>query len=143
MIDLATIGLRASTLFSAAREAARVAGRSKTFLVDGSDGLSAVNAAKQKATSMAGYYVQITPSNVRVSIIGSPIRGGATINQTTPLASSSTDYVYQIEVSVTGNVEPLATLSPNLFGNVPGLTGPMTFTARSSEFAEYPTGLTQ
>lgn len=143
IINIATVGLRACTVFSAAREAARVAGRSKTFLADGADGPSAVNAAKQKAASIVGYAAHIDPNNVKLRIVGSSIKGGPDISQTTPLAEAKLDYVYQVEVEVTAAVDPLVTLDPNLFGNIPGLTVPFPITARNSEFAEFPAGLTQ
>ncbi len=149
MIDLATIATRASFIHSACHDAAHGASRAKSYKINGSGGeLSAVNIARRnalltKAHGLAG--VNFADSDVHVFIIGTPIKlGKPPIRQEDKLDSSDTkSYLYQVEVSISGTVDPLAMLSAQLFGSVPGLTVPMPVQATYREFSEHPSGLTK
>ncbi len=147
LIDLATIALRTSFVHSAAHNACASAARALTFQANGEKGeLSAVNIAKRdalatKANGLAG--VNFTANDVQIAIVGTPIKvGKAPIRTSSPLSEvEAKSYLYQVEVSVNGSVEPLVTLSPNLFGQVPGLTMPFPVQATYRQFSEHPSGL--
>lgn len=147
LADLGTIALRSATVFSAARNAAHQAGRSKSFLKNGGSGeLSAKNAAlawvkETCKASLAG--TEIEADDVRLSIIGTPLTPEYPVLRTSePLLESQPEhYLYQIEVTVRGKVEPLVLLSSGLFGEVPGLTCPMVVSASFREYCEHPSGL--
>ena len=147
MIDLAVIAYRTSYIHSAAHNAAHSAARAQTFKENGDKGeLSAINIAKRDAlatkTQGAGG-VNFSENDVKVTIIGTPIKvGKPAIRSTAPLVDISTkDYMFQLEVTVNGEVEPLVVLSENFFGKVPGLTVPMPLQSTYKEFCEHPAGL--
>ncbi|MBX9685582.1 MAG: hypothetical protein K2X27_02700, partial [Candidatus Obscuribacterales bacterium] len=96
-----------------------------------------------KDAGLAG--VNFDASNVDVAIIGTPIKTTVQpLRSADKLAVVNTkDYLYQIEVTVNGTVEPLVTLSDSIFGKVPGLTIPMPITASYRQFSEHPQGLAQ
>lgn len=142
MLDLAVSSLRANTIYSCARDAARVAARSDTFSSGKAAALSQI--ALSEANSLNG--AQISTSSATIDIVTVNLASGGTpVRLSGPLSSvdSSGGTMYQMEVIVPGSVVPLVTLSPNLFGSIPGVTVPMTITASSREFAEHPAGLTQ
>lgn len=139
LVDLALIGMRSTTVFAAARDGARVAGRANYFsqaklLAAGQVGLSI-------AQGFAGVHTSAEP--IKVFLIGVPIQPGpAPIRQEGVLTEIKPDqYVYQIEVVVTARVDPLITLNTSIFQGVPGLTEPLTVTATSREFVEHANGL--
>ena len=147
LIDLATIAFRTSFIHSACHNAVHSAARAKTFKENGDKGeLSAINIAKRDAVAtkengLAG--VDFSANDVTVFIIGNPTKvGKPPLRTDSPLTAVSTkDYIYQVEVQVSGTVEPLVTLTPTLFGNVPGLTVPFPVTATYRQFSEHPAGL--
>lgn len=147
LIDLATIAFRTSFIHSACHNAVHSAARARTFLQNGDKGeLSAVNIAKRdalatKENGLAG--VNFTDRDITVVIVGNPTKvGKPPLRTDSPLKAVETkDYIYQIEVQVSGTVEPLITLTPTLFGNVPGLTIPFPITATYRQFSEHPAGL--
>lgn len=149
LIDLGFIAFRTSFIHTAASNAAHSAGRAQTFLTNGSKGeLSAVNIAKRDALAVkdnGASGVNFSDQDISVVIIGTPIKAGKSpIRSTTPLQSIDTkDYLFQIEVSVAGQVDPLVTMSDTFFGAVPGLTRPMPVQATYKQFCEHPTGLSK
>ncbi|MBY0546268.1 MAG: hypothetical protein K2W95_03200 [Candidatus Obscuribacterales bacterium] len=149
MIDLAVIAYRTSYLHSAAHNAAHSAARAQTFMANGSKGeLSAINIAKRDALatkSNGAGGVNFTDQDVKVTIIGTPIKAGKPeIRSTAPLTDISTkDYMFQIEVTVDGRVEPLVVLSESFFGKVQGLTVPIQLQSTYKEFCEHPSGLSK
>lgn len=150
LIDLGTIAARTATVYTVAREAARAAGRAETFSASSSSGPSSKQIAVTRALQAAQGLPQatITAQNVTVYLVGTPIVTGSVnpaIRQTTPLTApaDTADYLYEIEVDVTGTVNPLVMLSSSTFGTVPGLTAPFTVRAIGREVVEHPSGLTQ
>ena len=147
LIDLSVIAYRTSFIHSACHNAVHSAARAKTFKENGSNGeLSSINIAKRdalatKANGLAG--VNFSDSDVTVVIIGTPTKvGKPAVRTSQPLQTvEQKDYLYQLEVQVTGTVDPLITLSDNLFGQVPGLTIPFPVTATYRQFSEHPSGL--
>ncbi len=120
LLDLATICLRATTVFAAARNAAHYASREQSFTSARATAIKMALATNERA--LRG--VRIAPEDVVVTILGTPLKAGLPpINQTTPLdEAKSKEYLYQLDVQVTGKVEPLLKLNSYLFGHVGGLT---------------------
>ncbi len=148
LLDLGTIALRSATVYEAARNAAHHAGRAKTFLSNGEDGeLSSKSSAVAWALATAKNALagtEIKKEDVKLSIIGTPFddKKYTTVTSTAPLNETQPEnYVYQIEVQVTGKVEPLVKLNNELMGDIPGLTSPLKVSATFREFCEHPAGL--
>ena len=147
LIDLATIAFRTSFIHSACHNAVHSAARAKTFKENGDKGeLSSINIAKRdalatKENGLAG--VDFADKDITITIIGTPTKTTKSpIRTDSPLTSvEQKDYLYQIEVQVSGTVEPLVTLSSDFFGKVPGLTVPFPVTATYRQFSEHPAGL--
>ncbi len=148
LIDLATLFMGSNVVYGAARVAVVKAARAPSFqndvVTDAGTTLSAVNQAKQIASSCSTGGVRIRPEDVEVIVLTVPIAGGSPAklvpSADTPIDTNAN--VYQIQVTVVGRVSPLVTLSSDIFGNVPGLTGPLVVTARSTATFENPGGLT-
>lgn len=160
LIDLATIALRCASAYSAATNAAHRAALAPSFLNDtkvtDSSGAttvklssvnSAVTAAQQtKSAGLAG--TDFNDADVSVKIVGVPLKPGSGLapvvgNNRQPLTEINPDYVYQIEVSIATQIQPLFLLSPQLFGEVPGLTVPLPLNVTSQQVCEDTSGLTR
>ena len=141
MLDLAMCAVRAQTIYSCARDAARVAARASTFTQAKARAMAQV--IQTSNASLTG--AKITVSNVSVNVVGIPVNNSvSTVRQSAPLAVvDKNNYIYQIEVNVPGAVDPLVMLSSNLFGSIPGISAPMPVSASSREFAEHPNGLSK
>jgi hypothetical protein len=87
--------------------------------------------------------VNFEDKDVNIAILGTPVKAGKNpIHSSSPLSNvESKSYLYQVEVTVTGRVEPLITLSNTLFGDVPGLTSALPVQATYKQFVEHPEGL--
>ncbi len=148
LIDLGTLFLGSNAVYSAARVAAVKAARAPSFqndvVTESGTVLSAINQARQVAASCSTGGVKIDPNEVEVSVLTVPLAGGAPekLVPTSDTPIDTTANIYQIQVTVIGRVSPLVTLSSSLFGNVPGLTGPLVVTAKSTATFEHPGGLT-
>lgn len=150
LVDLATIAIRTSMVYTATHNALQAAIRAKTFKADDVDtgAPSAVNVAKGTATAnlqngLSG--VEFTPADVQVFIIGTPTNVTVSPLRTSdPVASvREKDYLYQIEVVVNARVQPLIMMNDKLFGNIQGLTAPIAITAQNKGFVERPAGLSK
>lgn len=146
LLDLAVVCMKVTFIHSAARNAARVAGRAHSYSEPSDHNPAAIGVARDmveatRSGSLSG--VEIAPSDVKVSIIGSPLDSALTpINQTQPLKEvDNKKYLYQVEVEVKGKVSPLVTLSKSMFGSIPGLTESIPVVACYREMAEHPSGL--
>lgn len=148
LADLGTIALRSATVFAAARNAAHHAGRAKSFVTNGENGqLSAKSTAVARALQTCNFGIcgtQIKAEDVRTKIIGTPFAANiSAINSASPLPDAEPEkYLYQIEVEVTGTVEPLVLLNNELLGDIPGITKPLMISAAFREFCEHPEGMT-
>ncbi|MBX9722196.1 MAG: hypothetical protein K2X81_12425 [Candidatus Obscuribacterales bacterium] len=160
LIDLSTIALRCASAYSSATNAAHRAALAPSFLnnttVADSSGastvkLSAVNSAvlaarETKSAGLAG--TDFDDSDVSVKIVGVPLKPSSGIapvlgNNRQPLTEINPDYVYQIEVSIATKIQPLFLLSPQIFGEVPGLTVPLPLNVTSQQVCEDTSGLTR
>lgn len=63
----------------------------------------------------------------------------------TPLAQAADiqNNIYDIQVEMNGQIDPLIAFSHDYFGDVPGLTIPFPITVRSQYTSEVPQGLNQ
>lgn len=136
MLNMATFAMRVTNVFAAAKHAAIVAGRSKDFDLARSSAVG--RAIESNSKALAG--VDIKAGDIKVFIVASPlVAGKSEFRQETALTDADPkSYLYQVEVEVTGRIQPLFTLNKGIFGSVPGLTEPMIITSRSRELCERP-----
>ncbi|MBA3992994.1 MAG: hypothetical protein C0469_05645 [Cyanobacteria bacterium DS2.3.42] len=145
LIDFCTLGLRSQALFMAAHDSAFNASKCKSFLVDiSSSEQAAKTVAESSALRAASLMNGTTIDSVVTSILVTNINSLATTRQTAPLSqpADTSQYVYQIEVVVTGRVKPLLMFSRNIFGDIPGLTQELKLAVRACENCESTQGLT-
>jgi len=146
MTTFGTLGMRYALLTSAVHSAACLGSRCQTFLVNTSPtSLSAVNMATQTAQNAAKTWSGITITQVNTYIAICPVSGGAVTRQSTALTSpaNSSTNAYNFEVVLQAQLQPLITDKNYWLVNIPGLTGPLTTSARSDFFFENTQGLTQ
>ncbi len=146
LIAFGTLGVRYCFLLNAARLAAQSASQCKSFYTNYSTtDPSAVNIATAVATQSVKGFNGITLTSITTQIAICPLSGGAVTRQTTALAKPADTNLnsYNIEVLINGSINPLITLPKSILGTVPGLTGPVVTSARSSVYAEFPQGLNQ
>ncbi len=161
LIDFATIALRSASVYAAASNAAHSGALANSFLKDASitdpsSGtstvkLSAVNSAVQsaqatKANGLAG--VAFADQDVSVRVVGVPLRpadGLPTIQGKDRQALKIVDpaYLYEVEVTVAAQIQPLFSLSQQLFGDIPGITTPLPLKVTSQQVCESPEGFVQ
>jgi len=142
-----SLGLRYSLLMNTVYSAAAAASQCKSFKTNtSSSDLSASNLASQLVQQAISQYPGITVSQTNSYIVIYPLGGSTSTRQSTPLtqpADISTN-AYNLEVVVQAQVSPLLNYPPNgFFGNIPGLTGPISTTAKADSFFENTQGLTQ
>ncbi|MBX9571194.1 MAG: hypothetical protein K2X77_20020 [Candidatus Obscuribacterales bacterium] len=144
LLCLATITLRYAFMVTAAHEAAYQAAVSKTFSTDvSSTDLCAINSADATAKKVAGSFSGITVTNVTTRILQSDTTSNAlqVHNQALNTPADTTRYVYLLETTIDGQVQPLILGHSAIFQDIPGLTGPMTVQVSSRKLAENPQGL--
>lgn len=147
LIDLATVSLRSTLLVMVSREAANAAARCKTFKTSlGPDEPSSCDAASNRAYEIASKFSEIRVSDVKTYIVVTNIDSGSSTRQSSRLSqpADTAENLYLVEVEVSGQTSPLIPFSGGgLFGNVPGLTAPVSLTVASRQYHEYPQGLNQ
>lgn len=144
LIDLAVLFFGVSSVHSACRTATIAAARAQTFSTNSSPTkLSAVNTAKKIASESSTGGVSILPSDVQVAVLQVPVLGGQAqqISPSPDLTVDTSQFNYQLRVTVTGRVSPLVLLSKDIFGSVPGLTVPLVVTATTTSNFENANGL--
>lgn len=145
VIDFCTVSMRTSFLDGAARSAAHVAAKAHTFWQgspnDPSVRMLARAETQRSLNGFTGIRVQrITPRIVRTNI-ENPAET-RTFDRPLPAAPDTEKYVYHVEVELRGDVDPLFKFA-NLWGDIPGLTRPLPFTAKAREVFENPFWLTR
>lgn len=146
LIMFGTLAVRWAFFYNAARLAATQASQCKSFMTNYSSSQpSAVNVANQVATQSISGFSGITMTNITTSIAICPLSGSSVTRQTTALAkpADTNTNSYNVEVLLTGKISPLIAAPNKIFGSIPGLTGPITTSARSSVYFENPQGLNQ
>lgn len=144
LLCLATITLRYAFMVTAAHEAAYQAAVSKTFSTDiSTTDLCAVNAADTTAKKVASNFSGITVNTVSTRIIRSDSQNDALQVYDSKLnnPADTTRYVYLLETTIDGLVQPLILGHTGIFQEIPGLTGPMHVQVTSRKLAENPQGL--
>lgn len=144
LLCLATITLRYAFVVTAAHEAAYQAAVSKTFSTDiSTTDLCAINAADATAKKVANSFSGISVNTVSTKIIQSDSQTNTLQVHATRLnnPADTTRYVYLLETTIDGLVQPLILGHSGLFQDIPGLTGPMHVQVSSRKLAENPQGL--
>jgi Flp pilus assembly protein TadG len=150
MIDLSTMGMRALTVFAAARDAARSASRATNYETAKSKAVAAAYRYSSPSTRINANEVKTifdrTITNSYADCRSGEYQRPVSSNPLKTLSESELEhqrvlFTYECEVQVTGDVEPLFRLNSALFGSVPGVTVPWRITASSREFVEHPDGL--
>ena len=146
LLNLATVGLRYTFLLGASRDAVQAASVAKTFLVDlDSSNPSAVDAAQAIATQECADFKGIHLTNVTTNLVITNLNTNAVTIQSTPLSgpADTANFFYQVQVITTAKVDPFLTYRGAIFGNIPALTGPATFSLASQQMCENPTNMNQ
>jgi hypothetical protein len=148
LLILATETIRFGFFWNACRESAQQAAKCQTFLVDSAVGTSACNTATAWAGTATSAFTGITLLQpVNVYILSTDVISGQTTKSLNriPLGAAAdiTNNIYDIQVELNGQIEPLIRFSHDYFGDVPGLTIPFPITVRSQYTSEVPQGLNQ
>jgi hypothetical protein len=147
LISMSTIGMRYALLLNATRLASSAASEASTFQTDLSPSQrSATNIARAVATQAAAGFSGINLQNTATYLVVCPLVSNGTVTrQSTKLATpaDSSHNSYSVEVVLSGQLQPLVPSSRGWFGNVPGLTAPITLSARNDVAFENTQGLTQ
>lgn len=146
LTNLVSISLRTALVNNAVQQTAAAASRCKTFTANvSSTELSSQSLATATFSSLASKIGGFSTTNVQTAIIVTNIGSGVSTVQTTKLSAPADTNVnvYAIRVTATGTVSPLVSCNASLFGSIPGLTTPLTFTSRASSYSESTQGLNQ
>lgn len=145
LINLGTMGLRYGILLAAARDGAHAASKCYTFQVGSAGKPAAVQAAPDAVSRLVGQFSGVTVESVDVDILVTSLSTNSVtrFESRLPGPADPSSNVYGIEAEVVGVLEPLLPYAGPLFGNIPGLTSPVTARVVSTEFAEAPHGLNQ
>ncbi len=142
--------IRFGLLWEAAREAADAASQAQYYADTGSTPQQgAVTLAQNVATNVASMFSGVALNSVHCFILITPTNSaGATSQQpwgpdmclSTPPDPSQN--LYQIQVVLSGQIQPIITMSGGLLGPIPGLTQPYPIQIAISRVFENPPGLT-
>jgi hypothetical protein len=131
---------------NAARSAASAAAECKSFQTDVSaTDRSAVNVGTQLVTQFANVFNGVKVQKTTVSIVICNLANQSISLQSAPLLKAADPSInaYDVEVLVQGEIQPILTMPHNIFGQVPGLSAPITTSARAIAMFENTQGLTQ
>lgn len=145
---LCTETMRFGFFWNACREAAMHAAKCQTFEADSAVGPSACTVADQWAQKATAAFSGLSLTNVNVYILSTTAATAVSTknpNRKKLATAADTDNcIYDIQVEMSGNVEPLIRFPVSGFlGNVVGLTAPFPVVVRSQYTAEVPQGLNQ
>jgi hypothetical protein len=147
LLILATETVRFGFFWNASREAAQQAAKCQTFQTDSVVGPSSVTAANTTANKATNAFTGLTLLSVNVYILQTNVLSGVTIKNPANLklgaAADTNNNIYDLQVELTGQIEPLVPVGSGMFGNVPGLTGPYPVVVRAQYSSEVPQGLNQ
>ncbi len=145
IINLSTVGLRAYFLYQACHNACLVASKAKAFeLTTGTDKSAkdaAIAAVNNIVAEHPGVAVQSVATRIVITDLDSHAETTRLVKLTVP--ANTSQFAYQIRVTVTGTCEPLITFNLPFPGNVPGFTAPMQYTITDQNFAENTQGLSR
>lgn len=151
LFALATITIRFALFYEAAREAVQAASCCQTYFTDPSapaTSLSAVHTATNVANNVVNTFSGLTINSVQLYIVTTPVSSNGTLSPiitgpNTPLSSPANpdQNMYQIQVVLSGQVQPLVTMPFLAANSVPGLTGPFQTSVTAERVFENPDGL--
>lgn len=146
LTNLVSVTMRTALINNAVQQTAAAAARCKTFNAsisaqDPSSKALATSTFNSLASKIGGF----SASSVQTYIVVTNISSGASTTQSAMLSAPADTNVnvYAIRVVATGQVSPLVSCSSSFFGNVPGLTTPMTYSSTASSYSECTQGLNQ
>ena len=145
-LDMATVLLRYTFFVSATRDGVHAASHAKTFVNGGTAAYpAATTAATTAVNTTASAFREITISNVRTRILRTNIATQTLTvygyNQALTTAADDSAYLYEVETTVTGLINPLINMNIGIFGNIPGVTSGVPVSVSAREYCEYPQGL--
>jgi len=147
LLIMATETVRFGFFWNASREAAQQAAKCQTFQTDSAVGPASVTSANSMANKATNAFTGLTLLTVNVYILQTNVLSGVTIrnpaNQKLPAAADTDNNIYDLQVELTGQIEPLVPAGAGWFGSVPGLTGPFPVVVRAQYSSEVPQGLNQ
>lgn len=149
LLMISTMTLRFGFFWNACREAAQQAARCQTFQTDTTSGPSSVTTADAVAASSTQAFTGISivgPVNVYIlqTNVNTNVSQKNASRQCLAAAADTANYIYDIQVELNGQIQPLITASSNgILGNIPGLTGPFPVVVRAQFSSEVPQGLNQ
>lgn len=147
LLDLATLWMGVNSVSNAARCAAGAAGKGATYLfaqTKANETASALSTGGVKIKlPVTVKYWQVPITKKTLPGADKPLERAQIFPPVPDETIDTTLYFYQTQVTVTGSVTPLVTLSnlKGIFGNIPGVTEPLVYTAISTAHCEQPVGL--
>jgi hypothetical protein len=142
-MDLATITLRTTFLYAAVHNAAWEAARARSYQKSLPGFPSAIELANTVSQKVVSSFSGIKINSVKTTIITTNIQTLKETRQSAPLATPADSSLnsYQVEVALTGSVDPLIIYNGGELGKIPGLTQPMVLTFTDRQYCENPQGL--
>lgn len=143
LLDFGAVFLRSTFLYMAVHNAARNAAKSRSFLNDISGESSATNTANATVNNVIRMWTGVNVSSILTQIVVTDVNTDVVSLQDNPLPTPADDSsnTYQIQVTVTGTVDPLVTFNLPWFGALPGLTRSVPVTMSDRQYVENPQGL--
>jgi hypothetical protein len=143
LVNLCTICIRSTFLWCATHDATIYAARAMSFQSSVNGQPTAADLAELEAVRTANAFSGVHITNVLTEIVVTNNQTLAQTVQSTPLATpaDTSDYSYQIQVAVSGNVDPFMPYVLSWFGTVPGLTKAYPVTFLDRQYCETPQGL--
>lgn len=149
LLCLSLMTIRFGFLWEAAREAADVACQAQYYADNGTtSGQGAVTLAQNMAAGCASVCSGITLTGVNCYILVTPTNSpdaasqqpwGPNVCLSTPADPSQN--LYQIQVVVSGQIQPIISIPGGMLGSIPGLNQPYPVQVVMSRVAENPPGL--
>ncbi len=148
LLSLTLITARYALFVEAAREAADAACSCQIFMpAAGSSAMDAVSLAQTTAQTVAATFPGISLNNVTCSIVVTPLAGGtSTVGAANTALISAPDpsqNLYQLQVNLAGQIQPMLNVPTPEFVNIPGLSAPVAANISMTRVFQNPVGLTQ
>lgn len=145
ILNLSTCWVRSYFLYQACHGACLEASKARSFEVSSGTDLSAKatadQVARQTANSWSGVRISSVDTQIITTNINTLVQSYASGRLTT--APDTERNNFQVMVRVRGEVDPLIPFGLNLFGGVPGVTGPMPVSIVDRAYFENIQGLTR
>jgi hypothetical protein len=141
MVNLATMFIRLTFLYSATHNACISAARARTFLNPINSDPTAITLAQDGANGYVAAFTGIHVTTIDTVIVITNINTQAQTISTTPLTTPPdvSNFTYQVQVTVNGATDPLFQVPS--FIPISGLNQPMFLTITDRQYFENPQGL--